>query len=226
MAAITTSHILGILSLKDCRWTEDSFAQLFCKSFSRWVAIVCCLVLIFQSSSSHISSVGYWFCRPRYQLKNVLFLFAFNVPLAEFTSMLWVIILHGYKSLNLKLHFRWDHVILQYAVTPSLIQFALHLVQIHNFAIGKSPLALQLVWYRGLQLFHQFFAAYRPSYLNQRFWSLIRQSKYFIRLLYCPVFVHLGSLEIFPPAVISWPQFCHIGQLHRVFSSDINTFFS
>ena len=39
----------------------------------------------------------------RHQLKDVLFLFVFNVPLAETTSMLLVIILHEYKSLSHKL---------------------------------------------------------------------------------------------------------------------------
>ena len=53
--------------------------------------------------------------------------------------MLWVIILHEYKSLTHKPHSRWDYVMLQYAVIAGLIQFALHLMQILNFAISKSP---------------------------------------------------------------------------------------
>ena len=41
-----------------------------------------------------------WLCQLRHQLKDMLFLFAFDVHLAEFTSMLWVIILPEYKSLT------------------------------------------------------------------------------------------------------------------------------
>ena len=67
----------------------------------------------------------------------MLFPFAFNETLAEFTIMLWVIILHEYKSLTYKLHSRRDRVMLQYAMIASLIQFALHPVQIPDFAIGK-----------------------------------------------------------------------------------------
>ena len=78
--------------------------------------------------------------QPRNQLKNVLFLFAFNVSLAEFTSMLWVIILHEYKSLNHKQCSRWDCEMLQYAVITGLIQFALPLIQNPDFVIEKSPL--------------------------------------------------------------------------------------
>ena len=80
-----------------------------------------------------------WLRQTRHQWNIIPFLFVFNVLLAEFTSMLWVIILHGYKSLSHKLHSKWDHEILLYAVIASLIQFTLHLVQISNFAIGKSP---------------------------------------------------------------------------------------
>ena len=54
--------------------------------------------------------------------------------------MLWVIILHSYKSLTHKLHSRLDYMILHYAVIAGLIQFALHLMHILDFAIGKSPI--------------------------------------------------------------------------------------
>ena len=46
------------------------------------------------------------------------------VPLAKFTSMLWVIILHEYKSLSHLLPSRCDHMRLQFAVIAGLIQFA------------------------------------------------------------------------------------------------------
>ena len=68
-----------------------------------------------------------------------MFLFAFNLPLAEFTSMLWFIILHEYKPLTHKSPSRWDCVMLHDAVLVGLIQFALYLVQIPHFAMGKIP---------------------------------------------------------------------------------------
>ena len=76
------------------------------------------------------------------QLKDVLFLFAFNVPLADFTYMLWLIILHENKSLIHKPRFRWDRVMLQYVVIAGQIQFALYLEQIPDFPIGESLLQL------------------------------------------------------------------------------------
>ena len=145
--------------------------------------------------------------------------FAFNVLLAGSTSTLWVIILPEYKSLTNKSHSRWDPVMLKLAIIASLIQFALHLVQIPNFAIDKIlPHTLQLVWYRGLQLLNQLSAKYRPSYLTQRVWPLVHQSK---ELYSTPI---LSSLWATWPTgaiwhcfssstVISWQQFCHIGQL-------------
>ena len=57
--------------------------------------------------------------------------------------MLWVIVLHEYKSLTHKPRLRWDHVMLQFAVIVDLIQFVLHLVQIPEFDIGKSPPPLE-----------------------------------------------------------------------------------
>ena len=70
----------------------------------------------------------------RYHLKDRLFLFAFNVPLAKFISRLKVIILHEYKFLTHKPLFRWNHMILHYAVIAGL-----YLVQILDFANSKSP---------------------------------------------------------------------------------------
>ena len=53
--------------------------------------------------------------------------------------MFWVIILQEHKSLTHKPYSKWDWMMLQYAMIAGLIQFTLHLVQIPNFAIGKSP---------------------------------------------------------------------------------------
>ena len=69
----------------------------------------------------------------------MLLIFAFNIPLAEFTCMLWVIILHEYKSLSHKSYSRWNCRKLLYTVIAGLIRFALHLVQIPDFTISKSP---------------------------------------------------------------------------------------
>ena len=74
--------------------------------------------------------------------KDLLFIFPFNVPLAEFTCILGVIILHAYKSLSHKARSRWDQVMLQYTEIDNLNLFPLHLVQIPDFAIGKAPHAI------------------------------------------------------------------------------------
>ena len=73
---------------------------------------------------------------------------------------------------------------LQFPVIASLIQFALHLVQIADFVISQIPYTIKELPLRftvdviqRLQLFHKHFATRRPSYLSQRFPTLIRQSK-------------------------------------------------
>ena len=163
----------------------------------------------------------------------MLFLFVFNVPLAEFKSMFWVIIMHEYKFLTHKpLPSKLDHVMLQYTVIASLIKFAIHLVQIHNFAIGKSSQhqnrasSMLYNWYdtMGCSSFPDSSSLLGlPIWLNDfELWLI--GPKDFIPLLFCPVFVPLGQLEPFdivllPQQCFFWQQFCHIGQLHKVFSS-------
>ena len=61
----------------------------------------------------------------------MLFLFDFNLLLAELTRMLWVIILHEYKSLNPLAELMMGS---HNAAVVGLIQFAL---QIFDFATGK-----------------------------------------------------------------------------------------
>ena len=135
MAALTASQILGIFSTKDWKSTEDSAAQFSCTIYQRWSAFVACLALTFRSSSSRISSTGF-----KSADCAVMFLFAFNVDLAGFTSMIRVIILHEYESLTNMPRSRWDRVMLLYTVIIGPIQLALHLVQIPDFAIAKiSP---------------------------------------------------------------------------------------
>ena len=53
-----------------------------------------------------------------------------------------VIILQKYKSLRHKPRFKWDRVVLQYAVIAGLIQFVFHLMQIPHFVILKSVVFL------------------------------------------------------------------------------------
>ena len=113
----------------------------------------------------------------------MLFLFAFNVPLAEFTSVLWIIILHEFKSLSHRRRSIWDCAMLKYAVIISLIQFALHLVQIQDFESGNPPSHCNIAypiggwWDTGGCSFHQLIATHTPSYLTEIFWTLIRLSK-------------------------------------------------
>ena len=49
--------------------------------------------------------------------------------------------------------------------------------QLCNFTIRKTPSCFTIDVILRLQLFHQLFAAHRPFYLTERFWTLICQSK-------------------------------------------------
>ena len=161
----------------------------------------------------------------------MLFLFALNVPLAEFISMLWVIILQEYKSLTYK---PWSHLecslwvkdlylMLQYDVIAGLIQFALHLVQIPQLCNWQPPththphthtLCFTVCVIQGVP-------ALSPTFHCT---YLFICPKDFIPLLYCALFVCHWPTGAFwhyftSSTVVSWQQFCHVGQLHRVFSS-------
>ena len=154
------------------------------------------------------------------------------------SSLLWIYLrqsllvcfwsLPWYKTSTNKLRSRWDNMMLQYVVIASLIQFVLHLVQISEFAIGKSPphhnWASSMLYSRCDTVGYSSFTTHRPSYLTQRFWTLICLSKglYSIALLsslcapwYTEAFWHhfASSTEV------SWQWFCHIYKLHRVYSS-------
>ena len=152
------------------------------------------------------------------QLKDMLFLFVFNVPLAEFASMLWVIILHEYKSLTNKVCSRWDCVMLQYALIVSLIQFALHLKEIPDFAICNCHYnrasSMPYVWCDtgGCSSFTNSSLHIDPPIWAKDFKLWFISPKNFIPLLYCPIFVYLGPLEPFDILLLplSWHQFCHI----------------
>ena len=107
------------------------------------------------------------------------------------------------------MHFIWCRCpTLQLAKAPTLKQSLLY--------------TLWLLWYRGLQLFHQLFIAHRPSYLIQRFRTLINQSKelYSTALLFSlcvpwptGVFCYCFASS----TVVFWQQLYHIDQLHSLF---------
>ena len=88
------------------------------------------------------------------------------------------------KPLSHKPRSIWYRVMLQYAVIAGLIQFALHLAQIRDFATGKSShtIAESLQSFTvdvilGLQLFYEHFTSYRAFSLIERFRIFICQSK-------------------------------------------------
>ena len=145
----------------------------------------------------------------------MLFLFAFNVPLSEFTCMLGIFILHDNKFLSHQLHSRWDCVMLQYAMIAGLIQLALHLVPIANFAISKSPLlhnrasSMLYGWCNtaGSSSFTNSSPHIYPPIWVKDFELWLVSSKDFIPLLYCPVFVRLDQLEPFHTVFLSQQWF-------------------
>ena len=150
--------------------------------------------------------------------------------MAEFNSILWVIILQGYKSLSQRL----DHVILKYAFIASLIQFSLLLVQIPDVAIDKSPhpltkehlpYALQLVWYMNANL-STALAAHRTSGVIEIFRTLICQSKRLYSITRLPsICVPSPTCDFCFVSLInvSWQQFFYISQPDRVFFQDISS---
>ena len=122
--------------------------------------------------------------------------------------MLWVITLDEYKSLTIhKPHFRSNQMIQQYH-------------------------ALRLVWYRGCNSFTISSLNIDLPIWTKDFELWFLSLKDFILQPYCPVFVRLGPLEPFEncfvsSAVVSWQQFCNIGQFHSLlFTLDVNKYFS
>ena len=147
--------------------------------------------------------------RPRHQLKDMLILFAFDAILAEFICMLWVIIKHEYKSLSHTPRFRWDCMILQYAVIAGLIQCALHLMQISDFATDNPTnthhnrafcILYSYVRYKWLQLLHQNFADMKSPICPKDFKLWIVSLNDFIPMLFSTAFctlVHCSLLTSF-----------------------------
>ena len=100
--------------------------------------------------------------------------------------MLWWLVWHN-------LSFTWcKSSTLQSAKTP--------------LTITESPLCFTVIWYSVLLLFHQIFAARRPYYLSQRFWTLIRSSIGLSSVLArwpTAIFWHCFASS----AVVSWQQY-------------------
>ena len=93
----------------------------------------------------------------------------------------------------------WDHVMLQYAVIASLIQFGLQLVQVLDFYYWQKPPT------------HYKRASFINSLLNidPRIWPKdfdleFISPKNFTPLLYCPAFVHCDPLDPFD--IVLFPQ--------------------
>ena len=97
-----------------------------------------CGLFSFQSSSCHTSLMGFKFTDCTYQV------ISWRMCCSSLLLMsLWKGLLVCFASLSCMTTnpwptFRWDCMMLQYAVIAGLIQFALHLVQIPDFAMSKS----------------------------------------------------------------------------------------
>ena len=104
-----------------------------------------------------------------------------------------------------KPHSRCDHVMLHYAVIAGIIQFGLHLVQIPNFAIGKSPSPYNSAFSMICSWCDT--GDYSPftnssPYIGPPIWPKdfklwLVSPKDLIPLLNCPALVCFGSLELF-----------------------------
>ena len=74
--------------------------------------------------------------------------------------------------------------------------------------------------------------SHRPTYLNKWFWTLIRRSKglystVLLSSLFAPWSTGAFWYCFASSAMVSWPQFCHLGRLHGVvFSQSMLTQFS
>ena len=98
--------------------------------------------------------------RPRYQMTDVFFLFAFNVPMIEFTCMLWVIILHSLTQRFVPDGIvyrgsRSDSICFLPGANAKLSNLQMFPPNIHT--ITDHPLCFLLVSYKGLKIFHQLF---------------------------------------------------------------------
>ena len=72
-------------------------------------------------------------------LKDELILFTFNVSLAQFIRILWVIILYVYRSLTHEVHCGLNHVMHVNAEIAGLIQFVLLWCKSPTLPLEPSP---------------------------------------------------------------------------------------
>ena len=151
---------------------------------------------------------SHWLLWPTHQLKDVLFLFPFNVSLAELTGMVWVIILHEYKSFTHKSHSTWNRVMLQCAMIADLIHFSftwrksptLQLTNLTRYHYKASSMLEGWCDTRGCSSFTKSSLLIDPPIwfqFNSDFKLWFLSSKDFILLLYCSVFPRLGLLILF-----------------------------
>ena len=139
-------------------------------------------------------------------------------PIKTTSSRVYLrVILHEYTCLIHKPRSREDYLILLYMVIVNLIQFALHLVQIPDFIIGKCPYqqhsrasSMLYGWCEtgGWCSFTNSSPYIDPPIWSKDFELWFVRPKGFISLPYCLVFVCLGSLGPFDIALL--PQKCFL----------------
>ena len=107
---------------------------------------------------------------------------------------------------------------LQHAVVAGPIPFALHQVQIPNYATGKIPLHYN----RAFSMFYGWWdtggcSSFTNSspHIDPPIWLEVFElwfvsPKDFISLLYCPVFMHLGPLDTFDVVLVPQQWFLQI----------------
>ena len=131
-----------------------------------------------------------------------------------------------------KLCYRWDCVMLLCAVIASLIQFALHLVQIFHFAIGESlpqrnRASSMLYSWCDTGICNSFASCslrgVEPPTRDKDFKLWFFSSR---ALFHCTMVQFLCTLTYWSLLTLLcflnrgfWLQFCHIGELQGVFSS-------
>ena len=157
-------------------------------------------------------------------IKDVPFLFALNLPLAEFTLG------HYLASLSYKRRSKGDPVMLQYAVTAGLIQFAIHLVQVPDFAIGKrlphhkwaSSMLYDWCDTGGCSSLTNYLPYIDPPIWPKDFeFRLISPKEFLLSSIIQSLYAlaHWSFWYCFASlTVVFWQQFCYIGPLHRVIS--------
>ena len=161
--------------------------------------VVARLELTFRSSSTYISSMRFKsaVAQAKTSVEERTVPLYFNVPLAEFTCMFWIIILQEYKYLNLKPCPRWDHIMLQIALIVGVIQFTFQLVKIPDFANTHTVTELLLCFTECWSSYSNALLDIGPPTRAKDFELLFVNPMDFTPILYFPVFVNPYSLEAF-----------------------------